>query len=365
MQLVHQPSLRFLRVTSCYRRPPQGTIKHHEDTLTMSPITRPASALPGPESPPLQGLSTTELDHLAGLETKLQLARDYVGEVVHGYTTGLYLYGEGGIGKSFTVFQELDRLNADYKPFNSRMTGRGLFNALEKFPDSIHVLEDMEQIMHDRGAQGVLRSALWGQRKVESGGRMERPVTWSTYKKEHTFIFTGGIILISNRPLADLPELQALKTRIACLHLAATDSQLIALMRSVSMKGFRHLDQSMTPAECLSVCEFIIKESRSLHRSLDMRLLVNAFADYLAWQEGDAGCHWKDMVASRLKERPTTFEVKPDLGTRADRKRRDQEIAREIAESTDNRMERARLWAARTGKSEPTLYRRLADLDRM
>src|SRR5437867_3974952 len=102
-------------------------------------------------------LSARDRAHLATLETKLQLVRDYVGQVAGGYTTGLYLFGEGGIGKSFTVLQELDRLKADYKLFNSRMTGRGLYNALEKFPDSVHVLEDMEQITRDRGAQGVLR----------------------------------------------------------------------------------------------------------------------------------------------------------------------------------------------------------------
>ena len=55
------------------------------------------------------------------------------------------------------------------------MTGRGLYNALEKFPDSFHVLEDMEQITRDRGAQGVLRSALWGQRREGGKGPMERP----------------------------------------------------------------------------------------------------------------------------------------------------------------------------------------------
>src|SRR4051794_40751954 len=84
------------------------------------------------------GLSPRDLPQLAGLEPKLQLVRDFVFQVVAGLTTGVYLFGEGGIGKSFTVLSELERLKADYKIYNSRMTGRGLFNALEKFPDSVH-----------------------------------------------------------------------------------------------------------------------------------------------------------------------------------------------------------------------------------
>lgn len=311
-----------------------------------------------------EGLSPRDLACSATLETKFQLVRDYVNQVACGLTTGMYLYGEGGIGKSYSVITELESQKADFKVYNSRMTGRGLFNALEAFPDSVHVLEDMEQLLRDRGAQGVLRSALWGQRKNGGKGPMERPVTWSTWRREHSIVFTGGIIMIANRPLDDLPELMALRTRIACIHLRATDAEMTALMRRVSLIGFEHRGSPMNPAECLEVCEFVVEQSRSLHRSLDMRMLVNSFKDFLAWRECDAGCHWRDMAATRLKERPTSFEVQPDLGTRADRKRRELEIAREIVASTTDRAERHRLWAERTDKSEPTLYRRLAEIER-
>ena len=39
------------------------------------------------------------------------------------------------------------------------MTGRGLFDTLAKHPDAVHVLEDVEQLMNDKNALGVLRSA--------------------------------------------------------------------------------------------------------------------------------------------------------------------------------------------------------------
>jgi hypothetical protein len=311
---------------------------------------------------PHPGLSDHDLHHLGELETKFQLVRDFTNQVVNGYTTGLCLYGAGGCGKSYTVIRELDRQRANYKLFNSRMTGRGLYNALERFPDSVHLLEDMEQIAHDPGARGVLRSALWGQRSEGQRGPLERTVTWSTCRKEHTFIFTGGIIMTANKPMGDLPELQALKTRIACYHLRATDAELAALMRSVALAGFEHDDRSILPAECLEVCEFIIGQSRSLHRSLDMRLFANSLMDYLSWQECDAGCHWRDLAATRLRERATHFDSTPNLGSRADRKRCDQDIARTIALETPDRRERFRLWFQQTGKSEPTLYRRLAKI---
>lgn len=323
---------------------------------------QPVNSNDGEEPEPVPTLSDRDRAHLAILEARLQLVRDFVGQVAAGRSTGLYLYGEGGIGKSHTVIGELERLRADYKVHNSRMNGRGLFNALQTAPDSIHLLEDMEQVTRDRNALGVLRSALWAQRKDGGDGPMERAVTWSTYKMEHRIVFTGGIIMTANRPLAELPELQAIKTRIPCMQLRATDGEMTAMMRRVALDGFRQDGRVMSPDECLEVCEFLVVQSRSLQRPLDMRMLVNSFTDFLTWRECETGCHWHDLAATRLKERPTTFASPPDLGTRADRRQRELDAAREIAATTSDRAGRKRLWAERTRKSEATFYRRLDEI---
>ena len=49
---------------------------------------------------------------------------------------------------------------------------------------------------------------------------------------EHSFVFTGGLIMTANKPFPELPEIQALKTRIAYMHLTADDNQMAALMRT-------------------------------------------------------------------------------------------------------------------------------------
>jgi hypothetical protein len=308
-------------------------------------------------------LSDQERAFLKQLDCKVQMVRDRTAAVVAGYTTGLYLFGEGGLGKSYTVLQELGRLKADYVLFNSRMTGRGLYNSLERLPSSVHVLEDMEPLLRDKGAQGVLRSALWAQRKEGKKGPLERLVTWTTFKMEHSFIFTGGIILIANRPLHDVPELRAVKTRIPVLHLEVTAHELRALMRSVALKGYEHEGVPMTPGECMEVCNFIIDQSVALRRSLDMRLLIGGFADYLQYQEVDSGCHWHDLVAARIRERPTAFEQEVRSGSRSARKAQEQEIVRRIVAQTKDRHERLRLWQEAVNKSEAALYRRIGELE--
>jgi hypothetical protein len=193
-------------------------------------------------------------------------------------------------------------------------------------------------------------------------GSPERVVTWATHGKQEAVFFTGGIILIGNRPPGELPELRAAKTRVASMHLHVTDDEAAALMRGVESEGYRDGDRELDPSECLEVAEYVIAESLALHRPLDMRVLLGSFQDYLQYQAGDAGCHWQDLASCRLKERATAFTVPPTSGSGADRLQRELEIAREIAEATGDRQQRFLLWKEKTGKSEPTLYRRLAEI---
>jgi hypothetical protein len=252
---------------------------------------------------------------LARYQRKLQLVRDRTAGVVLGYYTGFILHGPGGVSKSYTVMQSLEEMQANYRLSNSRLTGRGLFDNLRTYPDSIHLIEDAEQMLSDRHSVGVLRAALWGLCPRGDQGMQERWVTWSAHRANAEFPFTGGIILISNRPLLDQPELLALKTRVPCMHLQPSNNELRALMRQVALAGFRHDSRAMTVPECVEVCEFIITASLSLHRPLDMRLLINCFCDYLQWREGEAGVHWQDAVAARVRERPTAFQNPVLLGS--------------------------------------------------
>jgi hypothetical protein len=307
-------------------------------------------------------LSVDDLVHLEMLEGKLQIIRDRTRSVARGYRNGLNLWGEGGIGKSYSVLSELERLKADFVLNNSRLTGRGLFDLLQDFPDQVHVLEDCESLFADRNACGVLRSALWGQTNSQHG--QERLVTWRTFKQKLSFYFEGGIIFIGNRPLDSVPELRALQTRIPTLQLTATNHELAALMRSVSEEGFRVLLQqrdlkSMTPALCAEVCEHLIAEIHSLARNLDMRLLVNSFRDYLQFQDGEAQTHWRDLVKSELKQRVMIAE------SRAERLAREQRIALEIAAMPSlSATERENLFQERTGTSGRGYRRRLEECRR-
>ena len=276
---------------------------------------------------------------LSSLERKLNLVRDCVTAVGKGYKTGFYLYGTGGMGKSYTVLRQLERLEVAFQLFNSRMTAKGLFLALQRAPDAIHVMEDMERVTKDPDAQGVLRSALWAQ------PGHDRVVTWTTATDgPQRFAFRGGLILISNRPLADLPELRALATRIEVHRLEVTDAELAALMRELAGKGYR-LDGKVGigPEECLQVTEYLLKECRAVGCPLDLRLQQKAFQSYLQFAADFSFSHWEDLVAASVREATCHFRHEPNTMSPEARKAQRRNVIREIIskESDANKQDRS------------------------
>ena len=179
-----------------------------------------------------------EQELLASIENKLQQVRDRVQGVAEGYINGFFLWGEGGTSKSYTVEDSLQTLGRQYKLTNSRLTGKRLFELLRDYPDVVHVLEDVETLFSDKNSFGVLRSALWGQ--AGEDGIQERPVTWQISGRRDEFIFSGGIILIANCRLDDIPQLRALKTRIVTMHYQPANEEVAVLMRQIARRGHRH-----------------------------------------------------------------------------------------------------------------------------
>lgn len=302
-------------------------------------------------------MDTTSSDAalLASMDKKLQVVRDRVRTVTGGYRSGFYLWGEGGTSKSYTVEQVLKEEGKSYKLTNCRVTAKGLFTLLRDFPDAIHVLEDAETMFKDENTFGVLRSALWGQAGAD--GRQERVVCWRTAKQPEEFVFTGGIIIIANCPLEDVPQLRALQTRIPCLQYQPTNEEVAAKMRSIAARGHRHEEHELSPEKCLEVAKAIVERSTKLNRNLDLRLLVNTFQDRIQYENKHSESHWLELLECGLKGRATPSK---GGGVRAQTMDKELEVARRIANLPTR--ERLEAWKNETGKSRPVLYRRLADL---
>lgn len=300
--------------------------------------------------------SHNDKELLASLESKLQIVRDRTQGVAEGYSGGFFMWGEGGTSKSFTVEETLKRLGTRYKLSNSRITGRGLFELLRDYPDVVHVCEDVETLFSDKNSLGVLRSALWGQ--ADENGKQERLVVWQIAGNRDEFIFTGGIILIANCCLSDIPQLRALKTRIASVQYRPSNEEIAALIRRIATDGHRHGTAVLPPKECQEVADELLSSTQRMNRNLDIRLYINACQDRLQWANGSSATHWKVLVASRLQESALASNGGPE--SRESRKGTEIAIVQKIAGLPPQK--RLQAWVEETGKSQAALYRRLNEL---
>ena len=304
-------------------------------------------------------MRNTAADPRASLQQKEALIGDLVAGVARKFKTGLFLHGSGGTGKSYLVLKRLQELCIAYLLFNSRMTGKGLFSVLKDNPDALIVIEDVERITHDPHAQGVLRSALWSQ------PGHERIVTWTTASEGVVSVpFRGGIIMISNRPLANLPELQAMATRIETLQVIVTAGEMEARMLDIAAAGLRQDGAVLLdPEACREVTEYLLDECRRAGCHLDLRLQQKAFQTYRQWDQKYSANHWKDLVTASVQETATQFRHEPDLSSPEERKRVCRNAVRQIVATVKGGRDQEDAYRKLTGGSRADFYRRKREVE--
>ena len=237
-------------------------------------------------------LSATDENLVQEFEGKLQFIRDRVASVAHQYHTGWYLTGRPGTSKTFTVKQELDRMEEPNLYRNARMNAWGLFSLLADHPEHVIVLDDVTSLYNSKQAMQILLAALDG-----TPGKA-RPVSYRTKETEETIPFSGSIIAISNLPLRSDPLARALGSRIVVLEHEPSDDEISAFMRHLALKSFKDL----SPDECMEVAEFIIAETRAHDQRLDLRHLTKACQDYRQYKHGRAKTSWQDLVRTSLRK---------------------------------------------------------------
>ena len=246
-------------------------------------------------------INPNENPHLESLQRKLVALRDDVRSVVRGYKLGLLLYGAPGIGKSWTIRDELEKLQVAYRELGI-ITPRALFEHLQRFPHDFLLIEDNESLLADSRTASILRTALGVSDRDPNTGRYHpRHLEWDTARGSEEAMFDGGVIMVQNGRPSQSPQSLAIQSRIITRHLSVSSDELAALMRHLAatnpptIMGYR-----MTSEECSEVAAFLIRESLRSRQVLNMRLLEHAYEYYVQDQHDGSDQHWQDRVVAQL-----------------------------------------------------------------
>ena len=177
----------------------------------------------------LMRLTPDEERALARLEKKYENIRRFTKLVAKGDSTGFYCHGFGGIGKSFNILKTLRDNGHKFTLLNTRLAAPGLAKVLKDNSKGLFVVEDIESVFDEKPCLNLLRSAWWGQRDPVTH-KMKRHITYTTGhdKWNFEFDFEGGIIATGNRSIGDIPELEAVKTRIDVCKLETERDEVLA-----------------------------------------------------------------------------------------------------------------------------------------
>lgn len=210
--------------------------------------------------------------------------RDLTKLVMHGKLKSLFVSGEGGIGKSFTLAEllslenfvedgEIDpvtgvqHLNFDYVRVKGYTTAKALFNLLQENHSKLIIFEDCDSALTDTTAQNILKAVLDTYER--------RRVSWNTNDGKVSFDFKGSVIFLSNKNKEDVN--QAIISRSVIIDLFMSREEIIERMEFL-LPGL-DCAASLTIEEKFDVLRVIDKYKHTV-QDLNLRTLIKALIVY-------------------------------------------------------------------------------------
>ncbi len=283
---------------------------------------------------------------LTALEERQALLAHHVRLVARKMSHALFVFGsQGGLGKSRTILRTLDEEGIQPVLVNSHVTPLALFGILfQHREEAVLFFDDVDSVFSSMPHLGLLRSALWGSPRIVTYSSSQLPGDLPP-----RFEFTSRCIFAANVIPKRNDAFKAVLSRCDQFELAATNEEVIDLMRSVSARGF----DGLAPDDCATVIDYIAQHAED--RQLSLRLLGTSLRK-LKYARSE-GLDWRPLVKSQLQ----TLGRKIDATKRLDNRNKDLMVVRQALEmfpaSVQDQQEH---FCKLTGKSRASFYRALA-----
>lgn len=249
-------------------------------------------------------------------------AENFIKMVADGISTGCVILGSGGLGKSFLATTLLSKLKSKWIYLDSFSTPLALYITLFENSDKIIVLDDIQGVLENSRTISYLKSALWSQ---EGTDRVIRNLTTKNPKDsngeiiENSFVFTGGIILLTNAINTKNPHINALLTRVNFVKIQLTYAQKLEILREIATNSqYKNLTQN----ERLICFQKIEELGKEIQRDLNFRTLIKLYQYYIFAEKSNEPELFNRLAEKLLTKQDEGFavEVVKELQKREDLK---------------------------------------------
>jgi len=257
---------------------------------------------------------------------KLEIVQEYVKLVARGNINCLFLFGEGGIGKTETILRTVEREDVKAIYLNGVTTPLELYNFLYEHNGKLIILDDMEGILDNKRAVSFMKAATYGYK----GKRILcYPTNSSLLRAPEAFEFVGRVIFCMNKVPTDT-ALEALYKRTIYYELKLSFDEKRDLFQQITELEY----PGIKLGKRRMVCEFLLERLTESSKDVSLRDLFKAFEIY----KFDTR-NWKNLVLRLIR-------VDTDM-----------EAYLRCARTTDKIMPQIRMFREMTGKSKNTFYR--------
>jgi hypothetical protein len=290
------------------------------------------------------------------VEKRRENLRSQVRGVCQGFTSALFVWGPGGLGKSHVIVEEVDGLcGKGWEHHKGFSTARGMFLDLAERPDVIHVYEDCENLYKNATAASLLRETCGAPKQ------RDRTVSYRTNSEDMCITFRGGVIIVSNENLSRLTgPLAAVASRFRPVEWSLSVEERMAVISDIAESPWVKGQWFLKPVECQRVARWLIEEMASGQTGppVDIRFFVEhglpAYAQFLSSPKDDR-VDWREILRAKMKG-----SVCSALEDRATRNARLEAIALRLAGRKDlDTSGRVAAWRSETGLGQAIYYRHL------
>ena len=251
--------------------------------------------------------SKTDEERMAEIAERFEILTDMTKACVGGEIRAMIVSGPPGVGKSFGVEREIEKVQMCQMLGSNRLRAEvvkgsaspiGLYQTLYKYSDEncVVVFDDCDSILLDDVSLNLLKGAL------DSGKK--RKISWlseSRILKEEgipdSFNFNGSVIFITNLKFDKMKSqklrdhLDALQSRCHYLDLTLdTERDKILRIKQIAKTGELFADMDISEAGSDEIIEFMDSNKKSL-RELSLRMAIKVAQLYKSFP-----MRWKAMA---------------------------------------------------------------------